>query len=123
VTLDERREELERIRNAPSGGTRIAAIYNSGKRDDAGILTRPSFVQAMIDHILAREFAAGTTDRRTLEVGDFVRTADGVMGRVVIVDEAYCDAYVRLFDDAPGVGLRLFKIASLEKTCGPPSTE
>ena len=114
MTLDERREELERIHNALGGGSRIAAIYNSGQPSRKGILSHGSFVQAMIDHILKREFADGTTERRRIEKADFVRTADGVAGKVVTIDDAYCDAYVRLYDDKPGACMRLVKIASLE---------
>ena len=118
MTLDERREELERIRNAPGGGHRIFVIYSAGPQLDDGILTPASFVEAMIDKILQREFPDGC-DRRRVEVGDFV-IADGVAGEVVSIDDAYCNGYVRLCDDKPGAGMRLVKIASLEIVDGPP---
>ena len=120
---DERREKLERIRSARGGGQRVAEIYNSGQRDDDGILTPASFVQAMVECILKREYTNGMTDRRRVEVGDFVRTADGVLSTVVTIDDAYCNGYVRLHDDMPGVGLKLVTIASLERTDGPPQAE
>ena len=110
MTLDERREELELIRRGPGGEDRVIAIYTSRQRD-AGSLTP----EAMIDELLIREFPDGTMDRRRVEVGDFVRTADDIVAKVVAIDDAYCDAYVRLYDTVAGARMRLVKIASLEK--------
>ena len=119
MTRDDRRAELEQIRNAPGGGHRIFVIYNAGRQMDDGILIPASFVESMIDKILQREFADGTTDRRRVEVGDFVRTAEGATGEVATIDDAYCNGYVRLCDDKPGAGMQLVKIASLEIANGP----
>ena len=123
MTRTERHDELKQIRTARGGGNRVFVIYNAGKSDDDGILAHASFVGGMIDQILRREFPDGTTDRRRVEVGDFVRTADGAAGELATIDDAYCNGYVRLCDDKPGAGMRLVKIASLEIVdCGPSAT-
>ena len=123
MTIDERREQLAQIRSLHGGSQRIAAIYNSGQKDDDELLTPASFVQAMIDCIVRREFPNGSSDRRRIEVGDLVRTADGVAAAVATIDEAYCTAYVRLHDDLPGVGLQLVKVGSLERSDAAPESQ
>jgi hypothetical protein len=56
MTKDERRQELERIRDAPGGAKLIVAIFD----DDLNLQERSfipsSFVQAMIELILRHEY-------------------------------------------------------------------
>lgn len=52
-----RRKELEALRLGPGGGQRIAVIFDKHlMRDDKETLVPASFVQAMINQILGREF-------------------------------------------------------------------
>lgn len=57
LTKDERRQELERLRDTIGGGRRIAEIFDKDLcHDDKVTLIPASFVQAMINQILRREF-------------------------------------------------------------------
>lgn len=59
MTRDERRRELEQIRSEVGGSRRIAEIFGGDPRPGDWEITPASFVQAMIDQILRREFPDG----------------------------------------------------------------
>jgi hypothetical protein len=51
-----RRTELEQLRDTPGGATKIAAIFDEDLGQNPPSALTGSFIQAMIEHILAREF-------------------------------------------------------------------
>jgi hypothetical protein len=53
---NKRRKELEQIRDAPNGERKITAIFDEDLGSKPPKIMAGSFVQAMIEHILAREF-------------------------------------------------------------------
>ena len=56
MTKDERRQELERIRDSPGGPALIAAIFKACINPKDRTFVPASFVQAMIEQILGHEF-------------------------------------------------------------------